>query len=132
MTVDLHRWDAEAVQMSLWDGLTRNGNLTHLAIRHIENAMAEVLGSMDCLAQMDQMQTQMAKLTKEQARLTKHHENRLRRCWLVLGDLRYMRPPSSRKELEERADAWREEHVRYAGPERRRRGERRRRRRRRG
>jgi hypothetical protein len=94
--------------LPLWDGLTAHGNLTHTAIHHIENALAEVVAAQDCLHEME---GQMANLTRAQ-------ETALRRCWLLLGDLRYMREPCSSGRLQERADQWREEHVYYAGAER--------------
>lgn len=104
----LYRWDAEAVQMPLWDGLTRNGNLTRGAILHIENAIAEVTKAQECLLGME---AQVARLVDAQAAA-------LTRCWLLLGDLRYMRPASTAAQLRERAEQWREEHVRFADEER--------------
>lgn len=98
--VKLPTYDTGPTEALPWEGLTQRGNLTHLATRQIENAIAEVVGAQDCL---EQMQIQMAVLTRAQ-------ERALRRCWLSLGDLRYLRPECSARRLQERADEWREEH----------------------
>ena len=115
--------DTRYHQSSLWDGLTERGNLTHRAIRHIENVQSELWGVCEVFLERQKLidarsalAIQAATLDAREARLVKRGENLLRRCMLQFSDLRHMRPVCSSAEVQERADSWRDGHLYSACP----------------
>jgi len=121
--IDLHTEQRRYTQSSLWDGLTERGNLTHTAIRHIENAQSELWGACEVFLERRKvtearhaLSIQLATLEAREAKLVTRGENLLRRCMLVMGDLRHMRRVCSSAEYQQRADDWRDGHLYQACP----------------
>lgn len=73
-----------------WQGITDNGNLSHGAIRRIENLMAPIVEAIE--------EKRAAEIRLEQ------QERTLLQALLLLGDLRHMRPVCSVQELRQRVE----------------------------